>query len=448
MKLKINFPKDLYSDIRIIETVNMWYNVENSEAVSDSDKTEVGAMIRVFDGNMWYTSSTNDISSLQSELDSLAELASPNPEVNNHPYIKGLEANKNSVLIYNKENDMRNITRDDLVELTNYYIDKCVDPSISEINIWGTNSGILHKTITYYSSKGAEIEYDTQKVHFYMGFGITVDGVTYYCGKGLVKFNFDEIKGHEDKILTERDKYIDYAHNSVQIEPGEYECILSPIVTAMFTHESFGHKSEADFMLNDETLRAEWIMGKKVGSDIVSICDDGTLLNNGYLPYDDEGSKTKPTWLIKDGILTGRLHDAKSAAALDEELTGNSRAQDYNNFPVVRMTNTYMAGGNTDPEKMLSGVKDGIYVDGVDSGTGQATFTMRPSLCYRIRDGKKCEPVRVNVINGSVFQTLFDIVEVGNDFQIFDTFTCGKNGQSVNVSSGGSSIHVKKLTFN
>ena len=76
------------------------------------------------------------------------------------------------------------------------------------------------------------------------------------------------------------------------------------------------------------------------------------------------------------------------------------------------------------------------------------TFTMQPNLCYRIRGGKLCEPVRANVITGNVFRTLFDIDAVGSDFTLFNTYTCGKNGQSVPVSAGGPTIRVKKLTVN
>ena len=201
-------------------------------------------------------------------------------------------------------------------------------------------------------------------------------------------------------------------------------------------------------MLNDKTLQEEWVLGKKVGSELVSICDRGDLLNHGYTPYDDEGTKAGEVWLMKEGILTGRLHDAKSAVALKEKLTGNARAQGFTDAPIVRMTNTFMTAGKDDPEQMIKEVKDGIFVYMVDYGTGQAAFTMKPSISYRIRDGKLCEPLRINVLTGSVFETLFEIDAVGTDFELFDTYSCGKNGQTVIVSAGGPSIRVKKLTVN
>ena len=112
------------------------------------------------------------------------------------------------------------------------------------------------------------------------------------------------------------------------------------------------------------------------------------------------------------------------------------------------MTNTFMEGGKDNPDDIIAGVKDGIYVYGVNYGTGSSTFTMQPNLCYRIRDGKLAESVRANVICGSVFKTLFDIDAVGNDFVLFNTFSCGKNGQMAPVSAGGPTIRVKSLTVN
>ena len=442
------FPKDLYADVRIEENYNLWLGVKNGDLDSDGLTKEAGAMIRVFDGTMWYTGTTNNLDEIQKELDNLATLATPNPEVLNHPAIQMLEVHKENVIRFDGEKDIRKVTRDQWKELLDGYIAACVDDSIPEINIWNAGVNCEYTKKSFYSSKGAEIHQDMQNCWLMMFYGFTVDGVTTFGGKAFSKIYLDELNGLEEEILKERDRYLDYAKNAVQAEPGEYTCILSPCTTAMFTHESFGHKSEADFMLNDKTLQEEWVMGKKVGNDLVSICDSGKLLNHGYAPYDDEGTKAGEVWLMKDGILTGRLHDAKSASTLNETLTGNSRAQSYKHFPVVRMTNTYMAAGKDDPEQMIKDIKDGIYVYMVDYGTGQATFTMKPSISYRIRDGKLCEPLRINVLTGSVFETLFEIDAVGTDFELFDTYTCGKNGQSVSVSAGGPSIRIKRLTVN
>ncbi len=442
------FPKDLYADIRIEESYSLGVGMRNRELEGDRMIMDIGARIRVFDGKMWYTSVTNNLEEIQLELDNLASLATPNPDIMNHPIVKKYEMHQDNVIRFEDETDVRKISRAEWMNMLEHYVEACIDDSISEIQQWHVIVACNHTKTCFYSSKGAEIVKDEQNCYLDIGYAITVDGVTSGGGKSYCKFSMEELWGHEEEIVNERTRYLEYAYNAVDVEPGEYTCVFSPASTALFAHESFGHKSEADYMLNDKTLQDEWVMGKKVGSELVSICDRGDWLNHGYTPYDDEGTKGRETWLMKNGVLTGRLHDAQSSVALGEPLTGNARACDYNSSPIVRMTNTFIAAGMDSPQRMIEEVKDGIYIYSVDYGTGQADFTIKPSLAYRIRDGRLAEPLRIHVMTGSVFQTLFDIDAVGTDFEMFDTFTCGKMGQTISVSAGGPSIRVKKMTVN
>ena len=442
---KYHFPEGLYADIRIEEKNSAIMTKFNGELVTDTVLQESGALIRVYDGELWYTTSTNELDRIQEELDSLAGLAKPNAAINDDPAIKLLEVNREERILYEGDVKLANISRKRFLDVIDHYIAACVEPPIPETNSWTVSAGGEYVKKSYYSSKGSEIVYDYQMCTGGVWYTFGGDGQPMNGGKQFFGLTPEELFGHEQEVLAERDRYVDFLANAVDVEPGEYTCVLSPITTAMFAHESFGHKSEADFMLNDKTLRDEWVMGKKVGSDLVSICDNGDLVQHGYIPYDDEGTKARETWLIKDGVLTGRLHDSHSAAALAEELTGNCRAQDYHKIPVVRMTNTYLQAGKDSFEDIIADTKDGIYVYMVSDGTGSATFVMNATVCYRIRDGKICEPLRVLMLTGSVFQTLFDIDRVGSDFELFDSYTCGKMGQMVRVSAGGPSIRVRKL---
>ena len=85
-------------------------------------------------------------------------------------------------------------------------------------------------------------------------------------------------------------------------------------MTGLFAHESFGHKSEADFMLGDPEAMENWQLGTKIGSDCLSIVDTGDEKGtSGYCPIDDEGFPTQKTYLIKNGVLTSRLHSQYTA---------------------------------------------------------------------------------------------------------------------------------------
>ena len=233
-----------------------------------------------------------------------------------------------------------------------------------------------------------------------------------------------------------------------RVEPGEYTCVLSPTVAGVFAHESFGHKSESDFMLGSETMRREWELGKQVGWEGLSILDSGVPNGSGYCPYDDEGTRARDTYLVKNGVLTGRLHSAATAAALDEAVTGNARAISFEFEPIVRMTSTWIAGGTDTFESLLRGAEGGLYIPDFFHGSGMSTFTIAPARAYRIRGGKPAEPVLVSVISGNVMQTLHQIDGATAETELRSLFTggCGKMEQwPLRVAFGGPYLRVRGL---
>ena len=295
------FPEGLYADIRIETTDNAFYQVQNDEVKQNSETSVTGAMIRVYDGRMWYTSVTNDLDSIQAELDSLAAIACKNDDIDNDPMVRLFEVHKDKVLRFEDDKDIRKVTRQMREELVKGYTDACIDKNDENLRQWYGAVWQTHFVKRFYSSTGAEIEQDYQTCGLSIWYDFVIDGIKTDGGRIFQGFYFDDLMGHESEVRDKRDKVIDYAKNAVDVTPGEYVCVLHPSVTSMFTHESFGHKSEADYMLSDKTLQDEWVLGKKVGNDLVSIYDSGDMLHRGYIAYDDEGSKPKETFLIKNG---------------------------------------------------------------------------------------------------------------------------------------------------
>ena len=144
-----------------------------------------------------------------------------------------------------------------------------------------------------------------------------------------------------------------------------------------------------------------------------------------------------------------RMNGASSVTYPNEETTGNARAIDYDNIPIVRMTNTYIdKDPNMTKEELIKGVKYGIFIDTFKYGTGSSTFTIAPSMSYLIENGKITKPVNISVITGNVMKTLDEIDAVSNEIEFANSVGggCGKNGQfGLQVGIGGPYIRIKKI---
>ena len=242
------------------------------------------------------------------------------------------------------------------------------------------------------------------------------------------------------------------AVNLLKAEPvkgGEYTVILDQTLGGVFIHEAFGHLSEADFVYEDKRMRKIMKLGKNFAYEKLNVIDDGSIPGLfGSMKYDDEGVKTRKNYLIKNGILCGRLHSRETARKMNEKPTGNARALNYRFKPIVRMTNTYIDNGDTPFTELISGIKTGIYAKKCFGGnTTFEMFTFSAGEGYMIRDGKIAEPVKDVVLSGNLFSTLLNIEGLGNDLKIIKSAGgCGKGGQApLPVSFGSPHIRIKKV---
>jgi TldD protein len=227
---------------------------------------------------------------------------------------------------------------------------------------------------------------------------------------------------------------------------GTYTVILDPVLAGVFVHEAFGHLSEADHIYENPQMRDIMVLGRRFSGNHLNIVDGAAVPGyRGSFKYDDEGTPAGKTYLIKEGVLTSRLHSRETAAKMGEQPTGNARAINYTHPPIVRMTNTFIEPGTTSLAEMLSGIKEGVYAkDWYGGTTSLEMFTFSAGEAYMIRDGKIAEMVRPVVLTGNVFATLDNIDAIGNDLDMNQGGGCGKAGQSpLPVSNGSPHIRIQ-----
>ena len=444
-----SFKKGFYTDIRIEDVFQTAISYTTGKLDESRVRKYRAAFIRVFDGELWYYSATSDLEHIQSEIDRLYLSARPNADIDSHPVVKAFEVHSGRILNYEK-NSVSDISKKDKEALLKSFFPEL--EAHQSIRMWKAVYLDSVKTVSLYSSKGTDLTFDKQRA----GFSIRM---TFSEGDKRLNENYQEASDSFKNLKTNGEKdrdafknYIlkceDFLRRARPVTPGRYTVILSPIAAGVFAHESFGHKSESDFMVGDETLRREWSIGRKVGSDILSIVDSGLIPGSGYVPYDDEGTRARETYLIKNGILAGRLHSASTSAFLNEEVTGNARAVNFEYEPIVRMTTTYIMPGNKTKEELIRGVDEGFLIETIKHGSGLSTFTMAPSLAYRIEGGKVTEPVHISVISGNVFETLSCIDGLSDKLELlsFATGGCGKMEQyPLPVGFGGPYVRVRDM---
>lgn len=231
---------------------------------------------------------------------------------------------------------------------------------------------------------------------------------------------------------------------------GKMSVVMGAGASGILLHEAMGHAFEADFNRKGQSVFSEQ-MGKRICRAGIDIIDDGTILGNrGSINFDDEGTPSRKTYMVRDGILCSYLHDRISARYYNVEPTGNGRRESFRYHPIPRMRCTYMDSGKDGTvEDLISSVKKGVYVDEFSNGQvkiGEGDFTFYVKHGYMIENGRLGCPVKeINVI-GNGPQALSDITGVASDLAIDNgNWTCGKE-QSVAVSCGTASALVENLT--
>jgi TldD protein len=237
---------------------------------------------------------------------------------------------------------------------------------------------------------------------------------------------------------------------SVAAPAGEMPVVMGSGWAGVILHEAIGHGLEGDFN-RKKTSAFSGRIGEQVATPGVTIVDDGAMdQRRGSLTIDDEGTPTRRTVLIEDGILKGYLHDRLNARLMGMEPTGNGRRESFAYAPMPRMTNTFMLAGKDDPDDLLGRVKDGIYAKSfgggqVDITSGKFVFTCTEA--YRIRGGRIAEPVKGATLIGDGPTVLTRVKGVGNDLALDEGIgICGKGGQSVPAGVGQPTLLIDGLT--
>ena len=254
------------------------------------------------------------------------------------------------------------------------------------------NEIVSHKAIV--TSDGADVSIRFARPELYIGAVASADGARTQVHESVGVTGGWDCLFHKsvDQLAEKSARTAVDLLSAKRLDGGRSTIILAPAVVGLLVHEAIGHTVEADFVTSGSVARGK--LGQQVASELVTLCDSGRSEYmtgaGGTLPIDDEGVVAGRTAIIENGVLKSYLHDRQTAARFGVAPTGNARAWEYSDKPLIRMRNTYIEPGERSIDDIIESTSDGYLLDGARNGQADATgeFTFGVVTARRIRNGK------------------------------------------------------------
>ena len=168
-------------------------------------------------------------------------------------------------------------------------------------------------------------------------------------------------------------------------------------------------------------------IGEKLVSENLSIFDDGTVEGGlSSAVCDDEGTASKRTALVEDGILKAYLYDIYSANKDGVESTANGFRGSYAGTPSVSGSNIIFDFKNRLLESEINDaflVTDVLGAHTANPITGD--FSVEASNSFLLDNGVR-KPIKKAMISGNIYDLLGDAIAVGDEIKQRGSFIVPK----------------------
>lgn len=235
--------------------------------------------------------------------------------------------------------------------------------------------------------------------------------------------------------------------------------ILDQPFLALLVHESCGHPTESDRVLEHEVAFAGtsfmWPADRgklRYGSEHVSITADATVPGGmGTFGWDDDGVPAKRTRLIERGIFIGYLSSRETAGALGiPESGGSARAEGWQHFPIVRMVNVSLEPGPRTFDDLVREVDDGLLLQSPASYSldeKRQNFHFSAQVARIIKNGEVQGHVRGVAFQSYTPEFWGRCDGCADDWQLHGFLTCAKGEplQLMRVAHGAPHARFRDL---
>jgi len=270
----------------------------------------------------------------------------------------------------------------------------------------------------------------------------------------------EQADGSLHRQAEDKARFIQKVCKAPQIPSGSYPLVIDYGLAKGLAHEAFGHAVESD-LLEESVLGFEGKLriGMAISKPGVDIVDGPLERDWAYQPYSANGQIRKTVAIVKDGVLKQGLGDIFSAAKAGIEITDAARAEYFGAVPLPRMTNIRLLVEENIPlddtknlNQVIKSIREALVSRGmlaqdyhflllgycggqVNSRTGDFVFQCDGAV--NLADPEL--PVyQAGIFSGKILAVL-EAVKYSFGTARYDAIgTCGKAGQMVPSSGGGS----------
>ena len=202
------------------------------------------------------------------------------------------------------------------------------------------------------------------------------------------------------------------------VASGKYNIVLDAMAAADLL-STFCAIFSADLIQKGFSLLGDK-MNTRIAPEYFSIHDDAIMDKSiTAVPFDSEGVATQNKTLIDKGMLTGILHNRKTAAKAGTQSTGNGFRSGYRGSVSVGPTNLYIEPGDSDLAALLAEAGSGLYIKelaGLHAGANIVSGDFSLSCeGYVIENGKIGRAVDQITLADNFYLLLNKIQKIGSD---------------------------------
>ena len=318
------------------------------------------------------------------------------------------------------DNKFNDLSLDEAVEFLKTTIETASD---SGCEVTGSGFSASEGRSLIVNSNGVSIE--DEGTGFGLGLSVTIqkDGeiATAYNSQSSRFFDIDG-----EKLANEVCDLAKSSLNTKPIETNDYDVVLDyyAAVGLLQTYISAFN--------GENVLRGRSILKDKLGSEIanptLSIIDNPLLDKVMYTSKcDGEGSVSRKTSLIKDGVLNSFIYDIYNANKVGEKTTSNGLRGSYFTTPMIAPTNLEFEFGEM---RDLSEIKNGVLTTSVlgahTANPISGDFSVEASNAFKIENGELTDPINKAMISGNIFEIMKNVEGLNSEIKQYGSFIIPK----------------------